>query len=82
MDGRQGVLEGVDVFLAAMLHQKIQFLIQVLQWTIRSTRSHGKTSHAGGAPEKGISALDAVEIMDVAVNYRENTFQWKQGCTI
>ena len=29
----------------------------------------GQTSHAGGAPEKGRSALDAAVIMDVAVNY-------------
>ena len=29
----------------------------------------GKTSHAGGAPWGGRSALDAVEIMNVATNY-------------
>lgn len=29
----------------------------------------GKTAHAGSSPEKGRSALDAVMIMDVAVNY-------------
>ena len=32
-------------------------------------RFTGRTSHAGGAPEKGRSALDAVEIMDVGANY-------------
>ncbi|WP_374570059.1 amidohydrolase [Phenylobacterium sp.] len=31
---------------------------------------HGKTAHAAGAPWAGRSALDAVEIMDVAWNFR------------
>ena len=30
---------------------------------------HGKTSHAGGAPHLGRSALDAVELMNVGANY-------------
>ncbi|MGN1183219.1 MAG: peptidase dimerization domain-containing protein, partial [Faecalibacillus sp.] len=30
---------------------------------------HGQTSHAGFAPEKGRSALDAVELMSVGCNY-------------
>ena len=29
----------------------------------------GKTAHAGGAPHRGRSALDAVELMNVGVNY-------------
>lgn len=32
-------------------------------------RFHGKTAHAGGAPHLGRSALDAVELMNVGVNY-------------
>ena len=32
-------------------------------------RFQGKTAHAGGAPWSGRSALDAVEIMNVAANY-------------
>ena len=32
-------------------------------------RFAGTASHAGGAPEKGRSALDAVELMNVGVNY-------------
>ncbi|MDD2200951.1 MAG: amidohydrolase [Firmicutes bacterium] len=36
----------------------------------------GQPAHAAAAPEKGISALDAVEIMNVAVNYlREHLIQ-------
>jgi aminobenzoyl-glutamate utilization protein B len=30
---------------------------------------HGVAAHAGGSPEKGRSALDAVELMNVGVNY-------------
>ncbi|RAK60694.1 amidohydrolase [Phenylobacterium hankyongense] len=37
-------------------------------------RFHGRSSHAAGAPEKGRSALDGVEVMDVATNFlREHT---------
>ncbi len=32
-------------------------------------RFHGRSAHAGGAPHKGRSALDAVELMNVGVNY-------------
>jgi len=32
-------------------------------------RFHGIASHAAGAPERGRSALDAAEILDVAVNF-------------
>ena len=32
-------------------------------------RFHGRTSHAGGSPHLGRSALDAVELMNVGVNY-------------
>ena len=36
----------------------------------------GVASHAGGSPEQGISALDAVELMNVGVNYmREHVVQ-------
>lgn len=34
-----------------------------------SFRFHGKSSHAGAAPHKGRSALDAVELMNVGTNY-------------
>lgn len=32
-------------------------------------RFHGKSSHAGAAPQKGRSALDALELMNVGINY-------------
>jgi aminobenzoyl-glutamate utilization protein B len=37
---------------------------------------HGKTSHAAGSPEQGRSALDAVELMNLGVNYlREHVIE-------
>ena len=37
---------------------------------------HGKTSHAAGSPEQGRSALDAVELMNIGVNFlREHIIQ-------
>jgi aminobenzoyl-glutamate utilization protein B len=32
-------------------------------------RFHGKTAHAGGAPHLGRSALDAVELLNISVNF-------------
>ena len=45
---------------------------------VNSVRFHfyGKASHAGGSPEQGRSALDAVELMNMGVNYlREHVIQ-------
>jgi len=37
---------------------------------------YGKASHAGGSPEQGRSALDAVELMNIGANYlREHVIQ-------
>ena len=37
---------------------------------------YGKAAHAGGSPDQGRSALDAVELMDVGVNFmREHVIQ-------
>ena len=38
-------------------------------WLTRKFRFHGKTAHAGASPHLGRSALDAVELMNVGVNY-------------
>ena len=74
---RDGVFDGVDACLGhhpgasntaslgsgnAMNSVKFEFF--------------GKASHAGGSPEQGISALDAVEMMNIGVNYmREHVVQ-------
>lgn len=67
---RDGVFEGTDIALAwhpGLLHQvgtgSSQSCIQCY------FRFHGVASHAAGSPEKGRSALDAVELMDIGVNY-------------
>jgi aminobenzoyl-glutamate utilization protein B len=37
---------------------------------------HGKTAHAAGSPEQGRSALDAIELMNIGVNFlREHVIQ-------
>jgi aminobenzoyl-glutamate utilization protein B len=37
---------------------------------------HGRTSHAAGSPEQGRSSLDAVELMNIGVNYlREHVIE-------
>jgi len=46
--------------------------------SVNSAKFHfyGKASHAGGSPEQGRSALDAVELMNIGVNYlREHVIQ-------
>jgi aminobenzoyl-glutamate utilization protein B len=74
---RDGVFDGVDACLGhhpgsingarlgsgnAMNSMKFEFF--------------GSPSHAGSSPEQGISALDAVELMNVGVNYmREHVVQ-------
>jgi len=45
---------------------------------VNSVKFHfyGKASHAGGSPEQGRSALDAVELMNIGANYlREHVIQ-------
>ena len=74
---RDGCFDGVDAVLghhpssmnAASLRSSL---------SIVSARFHfyGKAAHAGGAPEQGRSALDAVELMNVGVNFlREHVIQ-------
>ena len=74
---RDGCFDGVDAVLghhpgsmnAASLRSSL---------AIVSARFHfyGKAAHAGGAPEQGRSALDAVELMNVGVNFlREHVIQ-------
>ncbi len=36
---------------------------------LQNYRFHGKASHAAGAPEKGRSALDAVELMNIGIQF-------------
>ena len=67
---RDGVFDDVDIALTwhpstihAIATGSSQSCIQCY------FRFHGIASHAAGSPEKGRSALDAVELMDIGVNY-------------
>lgn len=74
---KQGIFDGVDFFMGfhplefnGVLYATHNAIIS------KKYRFFGRTSHAGAEPELGISALDAVEIMNVAVNYlREHVTQ-------
>lgn len=67
---KQGLFAGVDCFLG---FHPLEFngvlYSQHNAITVRDYKFYGKSAHAGAEPELGISALDAVEIMNVAVNY-------------
>ncbi len=67
---RVGLFKGVE---ACLSHHPGSFNTAGLgsSTAINSVKFHyyGKTSHAAGSPEQGRSALDAVELMNVGVNY-------------
>lgn len=67
---RDGVYDGVD----AVLYHHIGTVNSVALGSNNAMNStkfvfHGKTSHAGSTPWQGRSALDAVELMDVGVQF-------------
>jgi aminobenzoyl-glutamate utilization protein B len=74
---RAGVFDGVEAVLShhpgAMNYGGIGSSL-----ANNSVKFHfyGKTSHAAGSPEQGRSALDAVELMNIGLNYlREHVIQ-------
>jgi aminobenzoyl-glutamate utilization protein B len=74
---RDGVFDGVDAVLS---HHPSSMNTGSLASSLanNSVKFHfmGKTSHAAGSPEHGRSALDAVELMNVGVNFlREHIVQ-------
>ncbi|MEM2015238.1 MAG: M20 family metallopeptidase [Candidatus Methanomethylicia archaeon] len=74
---REGVFKGLDF---AINYHPSAFNTIHLGTTnaMNSAKFHffGRASHAGGSPEFGRSALDAVELMNVGVNYlREHVVQ-------
>ncbi len=67
---RDGVFDDVDVALA--WHPSLFNMVATgsSQSCISAYfRFYGVASHAAGSPEKGRSALDAVELMDIGTNY-------------
>ncbi|MCS7386855.1 MAG: M20 family metallopeptidase [archaeon GB-1867-005] len=74
---RDGVFDGVD---AVISHHPGTMNAATLKSSLAnySVKFHfyGVSSHAAGAPEAGRSALDAVELMNIGVNYlREHVIQ-------
>ncbi len=74
---RDGCFDGVDAVIG---HHPSSMNAASLRSSLAivSARFHfyGKAAHAGGAPEQGRSALDAVELMNVGVNFlREHVIQ-------
>ena len=74
---REGVFAGADIALTwhPMTHNTIFSMSTLANYQV-AFKFHGKSSHAGTAPHLGRSALDAVELMNVGVNYlREHVVQ-------
>jgi aminobenzoyl-glutamate utilization protein B len=74
---RAGSFDGVD---ACLSHHPSSMNVAGLSSSnaVNSVKYefYGKTAHAAGSPEQGRSALDAVELMNIGVNYlREHVIQ-------
>ncbi len=74
---RDGVFKGVD---AVISHHPGSMNAATLKSSLANNsvkfHFHGISSHAAGSPERGRSALDAVELMNIGVNYlREHVIQ-------
>jgi len=74
---RAGVFEGVEAVLS---HHPSSMNGAGLSSSLANNsvkfHFHGKSSHAAGSPEQGRSALDAVELMNIGVNFlREHIVQ-------
>jgi aminobenzoyl-glutamate utilization protein B len=67
---REGVFDGADVVLAWHPSERTcaDFISTMAMVSVRFT-FHGRASHAAVDPHRGRSALDAVELMNVGVNY-------------
>ena len=74
---REGAFDDVDVALTwhPMTHNTIFSMSTLANYQV-AFKFHGKSSHAGTTPHLGRSALDAIELMNVGVNYlREHVVQ-------
>jgi aminobenzoyl-glutamate utilization protein B len=74
---REGYFDGVD---ACLSHHPSSMNVAGLASSnaVNSVKYEffGKTAHAAGSPEQGRSALDAIELMNIGVNYlREHVVQ-------
>jgi aminobenzoyl-glutamate utilization protein B len=74
---REGVFDGVDAVLSH--HPNSMNYASLSSSNANNAvkfHFYGKAAHAAGSPEQGRSALDAVELMNIGVNYlREHVIQ-------
>jgi aminobenzoyl-glutamate utilization protein B len=74
---REGVFEGVQAVLSH--HPSVMNVAGLSSSNANNAvkfHFRGKTSHAAGSPEQGRSALDAIELMNIGVNFlREHIIQ-------
>ncbi len=74
---RAGMFKGVDAFFGyhPMANSRSMGISTLANYAVKFKFS-GKAAHAAAAPDMGRSALDAVELMSVGVNYlREHVIQ-------
>ena len=74
---REGLFDGVDAVLS---HHPSSMNTANLRSSNANNavkfHFHGKTAHAAGSPEQGRSSLDAIELMNIGVNFlREHVIQ-------
>lgn len=67
---RQGVFDDVDIALTwhPMTHNAVMSVTTLANFQVYF-KFHGRSAHAAAAPHLGRSALDAVELMNIGVNY-------------
>ncbi|HEY5617553.1 MAG TPA: amidohydrolase [Vicinamibacterales bacterium] len=78
---REGLFEGVDISLFAHVGSNLN-----VSWGSTSSNGlvsieytfEGETAHSAGAPWRGRSALDAVELMNAGWNYRREHLRLQQ----
>ena len=79
---RAGLFKDVDVALFTHVGDDIGRVVgrsrRAPGWYRCSTRFVGETAHAAGAPWRGRSALDAVELMDIGWNFRREHLRLSQ----
>ncbi|MBD3207385.1 amidohydrolase [Candidatus Bathyarchaeota archaeon] len=74
---REGLFDGVEAVLS---HHPSSMNVANLRSSNANNavkfHFHGKTAHAAGSPEQGRSSLDAIELMNIGVNFlREHVIQ-------
>jgi len=77
---RAGLFKDVDIMLSTHVSSEFGTSFGDVNSGLVSTQYsfHGRSAHAAGSPWMGRSALDAVELMNVAWNYRREHLRPQQ----